>query len=304
VVFNAKFNPNSGTNASTAPITANVNDQAIMQWNGGTATMLFHTGDTAVPGVAGATTFQDLGFASSLTKLNNLGHYTFAATMTDDGVTIVPTSPGVSGNDHGLWLGDGAVGGATLIARAGDPAPEMGGLLYGNSFTNVIVNNSDLVVFMNTPTTAAGTPDQVTWFAYGPGFGVIKLFSYGNTSMLGSHYPIVLAQFNASSNGDGGVQCLNESGVAAFFATSAGGSGFAQNTGLFVTHIGPRCGSPDFDCDGDIGTDADIESFFACLSGTCPAPPCTSNADFDGDGDIGTDADIEAFFRVLAGGTC
>ena len=33
------------------------------------------------------------------------------------------------------------------------------------------------------------------------------------------------------------------------------------------------------------------------------ATACGS-ADFNGDGDIGTDADIEAFFRVLAGGTC
>jgi hypothetical protein len=62
------------------------------------------------------------------------------------------------------------------------------------------------------------------------------------------------------------------------------------------------CGSADFDGDGDTGTDADIEAFFACLAGNCCAT-CGS-ADFDGDGDTGTDADIEAFFRVLAGGTC
>jgi hypothetical protein len=66
----------------------------------------------------------------------------------------------------------------------------------------------------------------------------------------------------------------------------------------------PLCGSADFDCDGDVGTDADIEAFFRCLGGNCPPPPCTSNADFNGDGDTGTDADIEAFFRVLGGGTC
>jgi hypothetical protein len=65
-----------------------------------------------------------------------------------------------------------------------------------------------------------------------------------------------------------------------------------------------HCGSSDFNCDGDVGTDADIESFFACLSGTCPPLPCISNADFNGDGDTGTDSDIEAFFRVLAGGAC
>jgi hypothetical protein len=66
----------------------------------------------------------------------------------------------------------------------------------------------------------------------------------------------------------------------------------------------PACGTADFNCDGDIGTDADISAFFACLSGTCPALPCTNSADFNGDGDVGTDVDIEAFFRVLSGGSC
>jgi hypothetical protein len=63
-----------------------------------------------------------------------------------------------------------------------------------------------------------------------------------------------------------------------------------------------RVCAADFDGDGDIGTDADIEAFFACLSGNCCAS-CES-ADFNGDGDTGTDADIESFFRVLAGGAC
>ncbi len=58
----------------------------------------------------------------------------------------------------------------------------------------------------------------------------------------------------------------------------------------------------DFDGDGDVGTDADIEAFFACLAGTC-CSTCAS-ADFNGDGDTGTDADIEGFFTVLAGGSC
>jgi hypothetical protein len=58
----------------------------------------------------------------------------------------------------------------------------------------------------------------------------------------------------------------------------------------------------DFNGDGAVGTDADIEAFFACLAGSCCAN-CGS-ADFNGDGAVGTDADIEAFFRVLAGGPC
>jgi glucose/arabinose dehydrogenase len=64
------------------------------------------------------------------------------------------------------------------------------------------------------------------------------------------------------------------------------------------------CGTADFNCDGDVGTDQDIEAFFACLSGVCPPPPCTNSADFNGDGDIGTDQDIESFFRVLSGFPC
>jgi hypothetical protein len=60
--------------------------------------------------------------------------------------------------------------------------------------------------------------------------------------------------------------------------------------------------SADFNGDGDLGTDADIEAFFACLSGNCCATCAT--ADFNGDGDVGTDADIEAFFRVLGGASC
>jgi hypothetical protein len=60
--------------------------------------------------------------------------------------------------------------------------------------------------------------------------------------------------------------------------------------------------SPDFNHDGDAGTDLDIEDFFACIAGTC-CPTCGS-PDYNGDGDVGTDADIESFFSVLAGGSC
>jgi outer membrane protein assembly factor BamB len=72
---------------------------------------------------------------------------------------------------------------------------------------------------------------------------------------------------------------------------------------LLALDVLPPC-SADFNCDGDVGTDADIEAFFACIAGSCPTPPCLSTADFNHDGDVGTDADIESFFRVLAGGPC
>ncbi len=74
-----------------------------------------------------------------------------------------------------------------------------------------------------------------------------------------------------------------------------------QGVAVLSVRVAPRC-SADFDNDGDTGTDADIEAFFACLAGHCCSTCATS--DFDGDGDSGTDADIEAFFRVLAGEDC
>ena len=64
----------------------------------------------------------------------------------------------------------------------------------------------------------------------------------------------------------------------------------------------PGSCTADFNHDGDPGTDADIEAFFACLGGSC-CQTC-GTADFNGDGDVGTDQDIDSFFRVLGGGAC
>jgi probable HAF family extracellular repeat protein len=97
------------------------------------------------------------------------------------------------------------------------------------------------------------------------------------------------------------VEVRGANGVGSIIAGAAVHNGRQE---AWISGLPSRCGSADFNCDGDVGTDADIESFFACLAGNCPSAPCTSTADFNADGDVGTDADIEAFFRVLAGGSC
>jgi hypothetical protein len=99
---------------------------------------------------------------------------------------------------------------------------------------------------------------------------------------------------------DGRGTSLSDNGVLVFSLNFLDGS-----SGTFYAAIPTfKCGTADFNCDGDVGTDADIESFFSCLAGNCPSLPCTSTADFNADGDVGTDSDIEAFFRVLGGGAC
>jgi hypothetical protein len=71
-----------------------------------------------------------------------------------------------------------------------------------------------------------------------------------------------------------------------------------QSNPVYAGVINACCWGADFNLDGDTGTDADIEDFFACIAGDC----CLScmTADINNDGDVGTDQDIEAFFRVLA----
>ncbi len=99
------------------------------------------------------------------------------------------------------------------------------------------------------------------------------------------------------------ARAINDRGqILADSARASGPDPLRRSIVLTPIGLPPACGTADFDNDGDSGTDADIEAFFACLAGNC----CTAcgSADFNGDGDIGTDADIESFFRVLAGGNC
>jgi hypothetical protein len=110
--------------------------------------------------------------------------------------------------------------------------------------------------------------------------------------------PTFLDFLDSSGGGDGRGTAFGDDGTLAYRAVFSDGSQAVLTTNVL------RCGSADFNCDGDFGTDADIDAFFACLGGACPAIPCLNSADFNGDGDLGTDADIEAFFRVLAGGSC
>jgi autotransporter-associated beta strand protein len=120
---------------------------------------------------------------------------------------------------------------------------------------------------------------------------------YGVQAQVSSGSCCVLTGGNGTQcfGGDTSAQCAARGGTFTPGGTCVGPS--SCNGGHF-------CGSVDFNCDGDLGTDADIEAFFACLAGSCPQLPCISTADFNGDGDLGTDADIEAFFRVLGGGSC
>jgi hypothetical protein len=149
---------------------------------------------------------------------------------------------------------------------------------------------------INAPASAAPGPHRMrVWLTYniaptpcltGQTFGQIKDY----TVMVG---------------GSTGSCCTNNSCSITTQADCTGTwTAGGTCTGPGSCNGGHFCGSADFNCDGSVGTDSDIEGFFACLAGNCPSLPCISNADFNGDGSVGTDSDIEAFFRVLGGGAC
>jgi hypothetical protein len=234
-------------------------------------------------------------------------------------------------------LGDGSVNSAgaasfrdvVTITSPGVPSGTSGTLTYSVHVDGTLIATSGYSDGTWTVSTLLGgpgydmghsgtfrSPDLVPSGPGGDPFGTYSVtisFQYGNPMQLDVEFS-GLAQASISYTGPGhayigspltltweGISNVTAGGspVSSFLAAGQSGTNWG---GAYIPP--PHCGSADFNCDGDIGTDADIESFFACLSGTCPPPPCTSSADFNGDGDVGTDADIEAFFRVLAGGTC
>jgi autotransporter-associated beta strand protein len=140
-----------------------------------------------------------------------------------------------------------------------------------NSRFWLIVNTNQYLANLGTANTTTGT------FAGLPEGATVQLGTIGGVTYTGT----------ISYTGD--------------FDTDNPAAGTGNDVVIYSVH---GCGSADFNCDGDVGTDADIESFFSCLAGSCPSAPCGNSADFNGDGDVGTDSDIEAFFRVLAGGSC
>jgi hypothetical protein len=165
---------------------------------------------------------------------------------------------------------------------------------------------------------AAVTDDGKLWIMYDqfdPNGGVFTVRLASSTDLGHTFSDELLHSFTSpiADNGDcnqvvlGHYQSLMALGNSVYGCFAGRGSvtnSIIDTTNLIVPFVFSTvaCGSADFNGDGDTGTDADIEAFFACLGGTCCA--ACGSADFNGDGDVGTDADIEAFFRVLAGGSC
>ena len=205
---------------------------------------------------------------------------------------------------RGLWVFGAANEAAVLDSRtyvnchtAAFPGGEIRGqIIMGQYFpcsplvtthpSNTTVTSGSPASFTVVADPRGGGGPAYQWRRNGTALGNVAPFSGVNTATLSISA--------ATSTEAGTYDCV----------VSNPCGGMASNTAELVIDTGTTCGTADFDGDGDVGTDADIEAFFACLAGNCCATCFAGGADFNGDGDVGTDADIEAFFRVLAGGPC
>jgi autotransporter-associated beta strand protein len=216
-------------------------------------------------------------------------------------------SPGNSPGTLTIWGGNPAPpsspGTALALGSGATMRMELNGPAAGTGYDQVVVNTSATsgatvalgagVAALNISLGYAPTGAEKFWLINNTSAGTTT----GNFAGLAEGATVTLGTFN-------GFTYTGTISYKGDFATNNPAAGTGNDVVIYNLVGPPKCGSADFNCDGDIGTDADIEAFFACLAGVCPPPPCTNSADFNGDGDIGTDADIEAFFRVLAGGTC
>jgi hypothetical protein len=162
--------------------------------------------------------------------------------------------------------------------------PETFALPQGFSFVTVTaVNGAGTACFgrMNGP-----GGNELYWWREGRGFEVLRTYLPSMGVNLGTW-------------------TLHGVNACAADGLTIGGEGARAGFGTEGYVLGlPRCGTADYDGDGDTGTDQDIEVFFECLAGDCSRTTFPGGSDFNRDGDAGTDGDIESFFRVLAGGAC
>jgi hypothetical protein len=243
-------------------------------------------------------------WAPIYTASNEVGRgLTVIGRGTDKGaeVRLPQTTGALRGWEWGA--GDGQVSGGTNIVTSiftydGAPAGLGGDYLYfefdqGGGPTECIysVGDSGGAVFMVDPA------DGVTKVA-GINSLVDSGFSYTAT---GTYFNAAVWDLRGFYVGDStNHQLISPSEPAPVPAGSYATR--VSSRVAFIRGVVPMCGTADFNGDGDVGTDADIAAFFACLGGNCCAT--CGRADFNADGDVGTDTDIESFFRVLGGGAC
>jgi hypothetical protein len=108
---------------------------------------------------------------------------------------------------------------------------------FSNTFTSAIIaGGSDIVVFQNTL-----SDGRLGIFGWTAATGLLKVAVVGDTSFLGASYPLTAMNYNVQSNGDGGVQGLNDQGYLVM--SVLGQSGANSNNAIVVFQVPAPAGA-------------------------------------------------------------
>ncbi len=227
--FNRFGNPalnNSGQTAFFGNLTGTgvngSNNSGIWSESGGTGLALIARAGDEAPGTGGAS-FD--GFGAFALVLNNGGQTAFIGSLTGTGVN--------GSSDLGVWSEKEGVG-LALVARAGDPAPDTGGVNFSN-FTNLILNDAGQIAFRGEGT---GTGVGSGIWAEDPS-GVLRLIARSGDLLdvddgPGTDFRTIrfLNFIGDSGNGDGRPSGFNNLGQLAFSASFTDGT-----SGIFVSNL-------------------------------------------------------------------
>jgi hypothetical protein len=199
----------------TGPGVSNANDMALFGPTGsGGLTLLAREGDPA-PGTEAGTVFQELWNLHVV--INAGGEVVFSASLA--GPLVTPE------NDGGLWRYHPATGAVELLARAGDPAPELPGLTLRYPWP--LLNDRGDVVYIVGLVGEDATPEtDLAIFALPAGAtGAQKVFREGDLVPFGPGdlRPVTDPLLQAGYPSDGpGAASLSDAGHLVFKGRAAG----------------------------------------------------------------------------------
>jgi MYXO-CTERM domain-containing protein len=206
LIYNASFG---------AGATSGVDSEAIMTWTpAGGSSVLYRTG-SPVPGALGAAgaTWKTFNGTNMAGRLNNLDMLAFASQIQGGGST--------TSNDEMIWVGP--VGGTPqIIAREGDPVPNLPGVNLGGAMINasgLIFNNLNEAAFTNTM--SDGT---VGLFVWDPTAGLSMLLHTTQSGVVPGLGTITNISLGNAGNNDGGSAFLSDTGWLTFTATDSSGA--------------------------------------------------------------------------------
>ncbi|HEU4418738.1 MAG TPA: choice-of-anchor tandem repeat NxxGxxAF-containing protein [Planctomycetota bacterium] len=233
---------------TTSPSTATTaNDRALAIWTTGIDTIIAREGDQA-PGLPAGVTFGN----ATATWSPSVGTSAFTSSGKTAFVATVIGGPVTPSTDQVVYCG--GIGGLTLIAQKGNPAPGLtGGETFGTTNTSSLTCNDDgEVAFINNLLGATTSTDSSMWLG---GAGNLKMIAREgdvvSVLMPSVNGPwrfsgIIGGSNNPLLNGRGDVlfQCDVTDGVATKTVHLAWMRGFGlrlvlDNTDTFTTSAGP-----------------------------------------------------------------